>query len=513
VSSENTRICRVVAVGSGRGGAGKTLIAANVGVYLAQIGKKVVLVDLNWTSPALHVALGIEFPSSDIGSLIGSRTAEIHDIVTPTNIPGLEFIAGPGDYFGISRNLKEIRENVSLMLASIEADYMLVDLPPGIDPAAVYHFAQASVPVVMIRPEPSSVEQTYRFISAVYLERFLGMEGLEENEREEIRQLVSGGINYMTPLDLCSALSSIHGLKEKAERIRHQFMPCIIVNDTRLSSDMELAESMVSVCGRRLGIRLVPLGHVEHDDTVIMNARRLKPFIIEQPGAKASKNLEKIVRRLLVLESGDLPDPPPLPSDAYTYYDTLEIYPGATEDEVRTSYRKLRDIYSPGSLAASGILNAGQHNDVMRQIEEAYVTLSDPMKRRRYDRMVFPDGLPARPPKAASINRESAEVTDRSIRLEPPEIDPDVEITGSLLRTVREEMRIELAEISQRTKISNTYLNAIEEESYDDLPALVYTRGFVFEMARYLRMDPHRAARDYAVRFRDYLRSHHRLDE
>jgi len=504
----------MVAIGSGRGGAGKTLVAANVGVYLAQIGKRVILVDLNWTSPALHVALGIEFPSADIGSLIGSRTAEIRDIVTPTNIPGLDFIAGPGDYFGISQNLREITENLSLMLASLEADYMLIDLPPGIDPAAVYHFAQASVPVVMARPEPSSVEQTYRFISAVYLQRLLGTEGLEEDERDEIRKLASGGVSYMTPMDLCSALSSIPGLKEKAERVRHQFAPCIIVNDTRLSSDMELAESIVSVCGRRLGIRIVPLGYVEHDDTVIMNARRLKPFIIEQPGAKASKNLEKIVRRLLVLESGDFPDPPPLPSDAYTYYDTLEIYPGATEDEVRTSYRKLRDIYSPGSLAASGILNSGQHNDVMRQIEEAYVTLSDPMKRRRYDRMVFPDGLPAaRPARATAGSRESAEVTERPIRLDPPEVDPDVEITGSLLRAVREEMGIELAEISQRTKISNTYLAAIEEENYEDLPALVYTRGFVFEMARYLRMDPHRAAKDYAARFRDYLRSHHRLDE
>ena len=52
----------VIAVGSGKGGAGKSLLAASMGVYLAQLGKKVVLVDANLGSANRHTMVGVEEP-------------------------------------------------------------------------------------------------------------------------------------------------------------------------------------------------------------------------------------------------------------------------------------------------------------------------------------------------------------------------------------------------------------------------------------------------------------------
>ena len=50
---------RVVAVASGKGGAGKSLLAANVGIFLATLGKRVVIVDAALGTPNLHVFAGV----------------------------------------------------------------------------------------------------------------------------------------------------------------------------------------------------------------------------------------------------------------------------------------------------------------------------------------------------------------------------------------------------------------------------------------------------------------------
>ena len=85
------------------------------------------------------------------------------------------------------------------------------------------------------------------------------------------------------------------------------------------------------------------------------------------------------------------------------------------------------------------------------------------------------------------------------------EIGPDTEFTGALLRKVRESLGLELAEICAKTKIARTHLEALEEERYSELPALVYTRGFLGELAKQLRLDPMQVQKTYLRRLREDL--------
>ena len=85
------------------------------------------------------------------------------------------------------------------------------------------------------------------------------------------------------------------------------------------------------------------------------------------------------------------------------------------------------------------------------------------------------------------------------------ELTPDTEYTGEILRRVRESRGIELRDITSRTKIGTTYLTAIEEEDFDALPALVYTKGFVAEMSKYLGLDHKQVVSTYTKRFLKYL--------
>jgi hypothetical protein len=73
-------------------------------------------------------------------------------------------------------------------------------------------------------------------------------------------------------------------------------------------------------------------------------------------------------------------------------------------------------------------------------------------------------------------------------------------VTGAVLRRVREERGVSLREISFRSKIGVRFLEYIEADRHDMLPALVYLRGFVMEYARLIGLDPRHTAQAYIAR-------------
>ncbi|MCM2278833.1 MAG: helix-turn-helix domain-containing protein [Oligoflexia bacterium] len=81
------------------------------------------------------------------------------------------------------------------------------------------------------------------------------------------------------------------------------------------------------------------------------------------------------------------------------------------------------------------------------------------------------------------------------------EIEAETEWTGLFLKRVREMRNISIEELSAITKISKTYLQAVEEENYPKLPAPVYVRGFVNQMARALKLPQEKVSAAYMSRF------------
>lgn len=77
------------------------------------------------------------------------------------------------------------------------------------------------------------------------------------------------------------------------------------------------------------------------------------------------------------------------------------------------------------------------------------------------------------------------------------EIENATSYTGDLLRRIREYKNVDLERMSELTKISKSYLQNIERDEWDKLPAQVYTRGFVFQVAKILKLNPEIVATSY----------------
>lgn len=80
-------------------------------------------------------------------------------------------------------------------------------------------------------------------------------------------------------------------------------------------------------------------------------------------------------------------------------------------------------------------------------------------------------------------------------------ISQEVEWRGHFLREVRESRRISLEEMANITKVSKTYILAIEDESFAKLPAPVFLRGFVTQIAKVLKLPHEQVAAAYMARY------------
>ncbi len=81
-------------------------------------------------------------------------------------------------------------------------------------------------------------------------------------------------------------------------------------------------------------------------------------------------------------------------------------------------------------------------------------------------------------------------------------ITQESEFRGSFLRKIRECLGITLDELAEFTKISQTYLNCLEEEEFESLPAAVFVRGFVVQVAKALKLPHEKVAEHYMAHYR-----------
>jgi DNA-binding transcriptional regulator YiaG len=85
----------------------------------------------------------------------------------------------------------------------------------------------------------------------------------------------------------------------------------------------------------------------------------------------------------------------------------------------------------------------------------------------------------------------------REPRPKPVELPPNAEFNGEVLRQVRESRGLSLSQLAERTRISSKHLENVEADRYSALPATVYLRGILMNIARELGLDPLKVSRSY----------------
>ncbi len=201
-----------------------------------------------------------------------------------------------------------------------------------------------------------------------------------------------------------------------------------------------------------------------------------------------------------------------------THYEVLELEPGASEADVERAYRMALATYAGSNLATYSVFDQSDAEVIRHRVELAYEVLSDADTRRRYDAELGESGRPTAPrrtplapfaepgPEVAPDGVAEAHLTLPPLPVLDFEDDEEEQsggFDGARLRRARLRRGVEIEQIAAITKINSTYLQFIEDDRLDDLPAPVYVRGFVAAFARCLGLDGRAVAASYLERLRD----------
>ncbi|HVO13361.1 MAG TPA: helix-turn-helix domain-containing protein [Vicinamibacteria bacterium] len=173
------------------------------------------------------------------------------------------------------------------------------------------------------------------------------------------------------------------------------------------------------------------------------------------------------------------------PDDLYA---VLGLQPRASAEQVERAYRFWVELYGEGTLGTYSLLEPEEAEAHRSRVREAYEVLGDAERRRAYDESRgYEPPEPLAEPGRAAPGRPGGPVAP-------------VEVTGAALRRYREARGVSLGQIATVTKIGQRYLEYIEADRFDLLPAAVYLRGFLQQYALFLGLEPRAVAQDYMKR-------------
>lgn len=292
---------KIWAVGGGKGGVGKSLVTANTSICLALMGYKVITVDLDLGGANMHTCLGLPIPEKTLSDYISKKVKNINELTVPTPIKNLSIISGAQDDLGIA-NLKQMHKTKILSkLKELDADFILLDLGAGTTLNTLDFFISADQGILVVLPEPTSIENTYRFVKSVYHRRLKMIE-----ELLDIQPLINQAMNakistpQSTPTDLVKRVIEINpemGMKLQNEILK--LKPKLIMNQVRSQNDIDIGFSIQSVCKRYFGIDMDYIGYLDYDSSVWQSVKKRQPLLMEFPNSKLVNNFEKIVHKLL----------------------------------------------------------------------------------------------------------------------------------------------------------------------------------------------------------------------
>ena len=210
------------------------------------------------------------------------------------------------------------------------------------------------------------------------------------------------------------------------------------------------------------------------------------------------------------------------------YYELLEVSYRATAQEIHKAYERVRRIYDPNSIALYSLFSPEETEKIRQRVEDAYRTLIYDENRREYDRTLHDIPLSTEPPQPELRYQPRTVTPPPAPRMAEPAAPPpepraaepapapatpvmpvtlqpvpaDIpEITGSVLKMMREQRNVTARALADMTKLNGRYIECIEEESFKKLPARPYLRGFLVLYAKAIGYEPDRIVNDYLKRY------------
>lgn len=291
----------IIAVGGGKGGVGKSFISSSICIFLAQLGYDTLGIDLDLGGANLHTSLGAPLSNKGINEFILRPDLEFKDLIQDTAWPKLKLISGSSDVVDIA-NVDELqRSRVMSAIYRYKTDFTILDLSAGTHHSTIDFFLMAKHKVVVITPDPSSIENAYRFLKASFFRKLRRYEH-QLQLKDQIDELLNNKSEHKikNPADLIRVLverEPVLGLKLKSILAGLNYE--IVLNQARTRQEADLGYSLQSVLNKYFGFPCEFLGALEYDNAVWQSLRQRNHLLMANRQSHLYAQLMGLARKLV----------------------------------------------------------------------------------------------------------------------------------------------------------------------------------------------------------------------
>ncbi len=292
---------RIYAIGGGKGGSGKSFLAANLGVLCAKLGHNTVLVDLDLGGSNLHSLLGFRQTKHGLNSYLNRSVQDLSDAAVPTEIPNLHLISSMDCSLEIGNLFYAQKLKIINALRKLPFDTVFLDLGAGSTYNVLDFFLSAHHGIFVFTPEPTSIQNTVHFIKAIYLRRvkqILKQYAFGKVVREIEEESEAGVVR--SPLDIVERVLTLE--EDRGKRLERELRKLsfkLVLNQYRKHIDETLGNKIEKVCNRHFHAGFQFIGNIAYDERVHNSILAKTIFANKYPYTPTSTDLKHAAERML----------------------------------------------------------------------------------------------------------------------------------------------------------------------------------------------------------------------
>lgn len=170
--SQNTLGTQIILFTSCKGGVGKSTVCANLGMTMATLGKRVLMIDCDFGNRCLDIIAGYSNEALyDIGDVMAHRVPHERAVIKDKRSQNLSFLAAPYG-FDASISVAAFRAAIRYYADSGEYDFIFLDTPGGISEPMSLAASVADTAYIIVSPTRAAIRAADRTAS------FLAMRGV-----------------------------------------------------------------------------------------------------------------------------------------------------------------------------------------------------------------------------------------------------------------------------------------------------------------------------------------------
>ena len=285
---------KIVAIGGGKGGVGKSTVSILLAFWFARMGKKTILVDADLGGANLHTFMGIKNPPRTLNDFVTRRYDSLEEICLDTELENLRLIGGASDILSLANIHVSQKAKLIQNLSRLDADYVIVDLGAGTSYNVLDFFLAADKKIVVLIPQPISIQNAYAFIRNTMYRRLSQL----VNQKSSLQSLIktamdtNNELKVRTVSELLQIVEELNG-KEAMNALQgeiRRIQPFVITNMVRTNRDKGAGRVIQMVADKYLMIRSVDLGSIVYEQKLYTTVTEMLPLtsLIQSSEAFAS---------------------------------------------------------------------------------------------------------------------------------------------------------------------------------------------------------------------------------